>query len=585
MNVIGISAYYHDSACCIIKDGILVAAAQEERFTRIKNDFSLPVKSFKYCMNASNLSIDKIDAIAYYEDPVKKLARQLWSGKNFFDHKLKGKMDPERPEREIKEILGFEHPVSFVDHHMSHAASSYFFSGYNSSAIMTIDGVGEWDTTTYGIGKNNDIELFEHVHFPNSLGLLYSTITSYLGFGVNSGEYKVMGLAPYGLPIFVDKIYKLIKKLDKGQYELDLKYFDFIKGNSMFSEELINLFGLCPRKKDSELLQVHIDIAKSLQVVLEEILLDKTKYLHAVTGSENLCLAGGVALNCVANGRIFREGPFKKMFVQPASNDAGCALGAAAYIYIKSTGDKLKSTPLKNIYLGPEYEEDEIKNLLASTSLNVNAFNDDTAGMLKATAERLACGKVIGWFQGRMEFGPRSLGSRSILADPRNSEMRDRINSMVKKREGFRPFAPAILENKLSTFFDLNHASPFMLETCQVISNFPLPAITHVDGSARVQTVNDTDNPIFSSLLKEFENITACPILLNTSFNVRGEPIVCSPADALLCFINTNIDCLVIGNTIIDREDNDMKGLENMLKILIETPPKLKLNHDVYTFI
>jgi carbamoyltransferase len=585
MNVIGISAYYHDSAACIIRDGVLVAAAQEERFTRIKHDFSLPVKSFRYCLEEAGLSIMDIDCIAYYEDPLKKLSRQLWSGSDYFDESLQLRMDPHRPEREIRELLGYEGEIKFIDHHLSHAASSFFYSGFKSAALMTVDGVGEWATTTYGYGENKNIKLFEEVHFPNSLGLLYSTITSYLGFGVNSGEYKVMGLAPYGKPKYLEKLYNLIKMKEKGQYELNLEYFDFIKGNIMFTPKLSELLGEPPRKKESELLQYHKDVAKSLQVLLEEVLLEKVKYLHSVTGDNNLCLAGGVALNCVANGEILRKGPFKKLFVQPASNDSGGSLGAAAYAYISLSGELLKSAPIKNVFLGPGYSDANIEGLLDATSLKAFSFVDNSSEMLKETAKRLAEGKVIGWFQGRMEFGPRALGGRSILADSRNPEMRDRINAMVKKREAFRPFAPAILEDKTPLYFDLKHGSPFMLETCQVVSNIDLPAITHVDGSARVQTVNENDNPLFAGLLKEFEKITGCPILLNTSFNVRGEPIVCNPVDAILCFINTDIDCLVLGNFIIDRQNNKMDDLEGMIKNVIKPKERQKLNHDVYTFV
>ncbi|MCE3228016.1 MAG: carbamoyltransferase [Bacteroidetes bacterium] len=583
MNVIGISAYYHDSACCIIRDGELIAAAQEERFTRIKHDPALPVNAFKFCLKQADLSIDKIDAIAYYEDPVKKLSRQLWCGADYFNEAFTHKMDPSKPEREIREILGFGGKIEFVDHHLSHAASSYYFSGFKSAALLTMDGVGEWATTTYGIAKDRSIDLFEEVHFPDSVGLLYSTITSYLGFGVNSGEYKVMGLAPYGEPLYIDKLYELIQLKEKGQYKLNLEYFDFIRGNTMFSGKLAELMGQPVRKKESELLKFHLDVAKSLQVVLEQILLEKAKYLHSVTGEDNLCMAGGVALNCVANGKLLREGPFKKMFVQPASNDAGGALGAAAHAYAKHSGNNIKSAPLRSVFLGPEYTNADIRNLLDATSLNSVSY-ETTEEMQKATAQRLAKGKVIGWFQGRMEFGPRALGGRSILADPRNPEMRDRINAMVKKREAFRPFAPAILEDKTKKYFDLSHSSPFMLETCQVVSEESLPAITHVDKSARVQTVNEKDNPCFAGLLAEFEKLTGCPILLNTSFNVRGEPIVCTPADAFLCFVNTDIDCLVLGNTIIDRENNNMEDLVNMVKSIIKRK-KRTLNHDVYTFI
>ncbi|AXY74559.1 carbamoyltransferase [Paraflavitalea soli] len=582
-NVIGIAAFFHDSACCLLQDGKITAAAEEERFSRIKADPTLPKEAFKYCLEQGDITIADIDCIAYYEDPEKKLARQFWSGVLGNHPDLLHQINPSMVEDQIREVLGYEGPIKYYDHHSSHAASSFFFSGFKESAILTVDGVGEWATTTYGMGKGNTIDLFEEVHFPDSLGLLYSTITSYLGFGVNDGEYKVMGLAPYGKPLYVDKIYELVQQGADGQYTLDMKYFNFIRGKTMYSELLPALFGQPVRREDSSMDQFHKDVAKSIQVALEEILLQKVNYLHKKTNTNNLCMAGGVALNCVANGQILRKGPFENLFVQPAANDAGGAIGAAALAHIEITGERPAEKKLQHVYLGPAYSSKSVDRLLRSTSIQYKDCRDDYDTLLALTAERLAQGKVIGWFQGRMEFGPRSLGARSILADPRNVTMRDRINAMVKKREGFRPFAPAVLDAKAAEHFDLDHPSPFMLETCQVVSGFDLPAITHVDGSARVQTVHRETNPRFYDLIKAFYELTGCPILLNTSFNIKGEPIVCTPEDATRCFITTDIDSLVMEDFIIDRDGNNLEILKLLLTSQSARPGGI--THDVYTFV
>ena len=582
-NVIGISAFFHDSACCIIQNGQLIAAVQEERFSRKKNDPGLPEKAFLYCLEAAGIGIDEIDCIGYYEDPVKKTSRQLWSGNHKLSIEAALEMNPRYPIKAIHEQLGYDGPVSIYDHHQSHAASSFYFSGFDSAAILTADGVGEWATTTYGKGEGADLEILEEVNFPNSMGLLYSTITNFLGFKVNSGEYKVMGLAPYGQPKYVDQIREMIKLKDKGQYELNLPYFDFLKGERMYADEIEALFDLKARERDSEILQAHMDIAKSLQTVLEEIMLSKAVYLHEITGSKNLCMAGGVALNCVANGQILRNGPFEKLYVQPAANDAGCALGAAALAYRELAGTGLKK-PLEHVYLGPEYSSSDIEHLLGATSLKFHDFQGKTEELLAEVVSRLEQGKVIGWYNGRMEFGPRALGARSILADPRRSEMRDLINTMVKKREGFRPFAPAVLNEHKSNHFELDHESPFMLETCQVKSDLSLPAITHVDNSARVQTVTSKTNPRFARLLEKFYESTDCPILLNTSFNVKDEPIVCAPEDAINSFITTDIDCLVLQDFLLIKEENDLNIL-NMINNNLIQKEDFELNPNVYTFI
>jgi len=583
VNIIGISALFHDAACCILQDGKLKAAAQEERFTRIKSDPSMPGKAFLYCLREAGISLPDVDCIAYYEDPVKKLDRQLWSGAPGNSKDALQLHLPSRVTTQIREILGYEGEIKIYDHHTSHAASSYFFSGYEEAAILTVDGVGEWATTTYGTGKGNKIEIFEEVRFPDSLGMLYSALTSYLGFEVNEGEYKVMGLAPYGEANYLNEVRQLVQVGENGQYSLDMQYFGFLREQCMYTDALCRLFGAAPRRKDSVIQQFHKDIAKSLQVVLEEILIDKAHYLYRKTGMKNLCMAGGVALNCVANGQILKKGPFNKLFVQPAANDAGGALGAAAMAHMELTGGQLPVEKLQHVYLGPSFSTRQVRQLLQSTSLNFQDFQQSKSALLQATANRLAEGKVIGWFQGRMEFGPRSLGTRSILADPRNAEMRDRINAMVKKREGFRPFAPAVLDYRLKDHFQLDHDSPYMLETCQVISPIDLPAITHIDGSARVQTVHRETNRKFYELLTEFYHQTDCPILLNTSFNVKGEPIVCTPEDALRCFVTTDIDCLVIDDFIIDRVNNQLEVLEFIIR-KNTTLHASAVPHDVYTF-
>ena len=583
MNIVGISAFFHDSACCLIKDGVLVAAAQEERFSRIKADPSIPGEAFQYCLRQGNITVSDLDCVAYYEDPVKKFARQLWSGLHHGSEDVVGKLNPFISWDQIRELLGYEGLIKNFDHHLSHAASSYFFSGFEEAAILTVDGVGEWATTTYGRGEGDRLDLFEEVHFPNSLGLLYSTITSFLGFGVNDGEYKVMGLAPYGEPRFIDQINALVANGPAGQYQLKMEYFNFVNGKTMYSDQLIEKFGMPVRKEGDRIEQCHKDIARSLQIVLEDLLLGKARYLYDRVGSENLCMAGGVALNCVANSLILKRGRFKRLFVQPAANDAGGSIGAAAMACVELSGKRPSIQNRNLVYLGPDFSPDSIHTLLRSTSLTYIDCRFAENRLLQLTAKRLAEGKVIGWFQGRMEFGPRSLGSRSILADPRDDTMRDRINRMVKKREGFRPFAPSVIADCAREHFDLDHPSPYMLEICQVISSIDLPGITHVDGSARVQTVHRETNSRFHLLLVEFNKLTDCPILLNTSFNIKGEPIVCSPEDAVRCFINTEIDCLVIGDFIIDREDNNLE----ILRLLLTSQGERSnvITADVYTFV
>jgi carbamoyltransferase len=581
-NIVGVSAHFHDAACCLLRDGRIVAAAQEERFSRIKHDPRVPQFAFRYCLTEGGIDVSEVDCLAYYENPRKKVGRQIWT---LLPH-LNGnaerllRLDPNRAESEIREILGYEGPIEFVEHHQAHAASSFFYSGFREAAVMTVDGVGEWATGTYGYGRERDLTIFEEVHFPHSLGLLYSMMTNYLGFSVNDGEYKVMGLAPYGRPAYADRVRRLVRAGENGQYYLDLKYFDFQRHDRMYSDELVELFGRAARQKESEILGFHQDVARSLQFVLEEILLEKANYLYGKTGSENLCLAGGVALNCVANRRILKDGPFRRLFVQPAANDAGGAFGAAALAHyrLNETGVTAK---LEHDYLGPAFSNDEVRRVIQASGLSSEDYSGGEDDLIEAAAKRLADQKVVGWFHGRMEFGPRALGARSILADPRNGGMRERINALVKKREAFRPFAPAVLESRAHEYFELDHPSPFMIETSQVKSGLDLPAITHVDGSARVQTVSELTNSRFARLLSAFERRTGCPILLNTSFNMRDEPIVCTPADALICFLRSEIDSLVVEDFILDRPPAGSKfpWLFRTLEGRHDSP----ISHKVYT--
>jgi carbamoyltransferase len=588
LNILGVSAHYHDAACCLLRDGELVAAAEEERFSRVKHDPSLPGQAFRYCLKQGGITLSDIDCVAYYENPEKKLSRQIWMALHpMASDSIRRKVLSLLPnyagrvEREIRHLLGYAGRLETFDHHQSHAASSFFYSGFEETAVLTVDGVGEWATTAFGRAAGSAVEIFEEVPFPNSLGLLYSALTSYLGFKVNDGEYKVMGLAPYGEPRYVDQVRKLVTREEGGQYKLKLEYFDFLRRNRMYSDRLIELFGAPPREPESEILEFHRDVARSVQWVLEEILLDLVTYLHSRVPSRNLCLAGGVALNCVANSRILRDGPFKELFVQPAASDAGGCLGAAALAHVRLTGERPAQRRLFHMYWGPATSVDHIARLLAGTSLQALDFRGDLEALLEAVVDRLTAGKVVGWFQGRMEFGPRALGGRSILADAREKGMRDRINELVKMRESFRPFAPAVLERQAREHFAIDHPSPFMLETCQVISPFDLPAITHVDRSARLQTVDPESSPRFAALLARFAERTGCPILLNTSFNMRGEPIVCTPEEALACFARSNIDTLVLEDFIVDRESIPRAWSE----LVKSRPPESRVSYTVYTLL
>ncbi|MFL6282407.1 MAG: carbamoyltransferase [Pyrinomonadaceae bacterium] len=590
VNVIGISTGYHDSACSLLQDGALVAAAQEERFSRVKNDKSFPKRAFTYCLREGGITIADVDCIAYYEDPCLKMGRQIWMSlipglPGERRESMLNRMTGPRPLDLIRQVCGYRGRVEIFDHHLSHAASSYYFSGFEESAILTVDGVGDWATTTYGFGKGPHIERIEQVDFPDSLGFFYSAITGYLGFEVNEGEYKVMGLAPYGEPEYVEQIGRMVEVGPGGQYRLDMKYFGFLTKDCMFTEELVELLGQPPRDPESELTQFHMDVARSAQVVLEEIMLEKTRYIHSKYPSENLCMAGGVALNVVANGRCLREGPFKRLFVQPAAGDAGGSVGAAAMGHVRLTGEGPPVKALEHVYLGPANSTSAAYRMLQTSKAKFKDFRGKEDELIKYTVDQLVDGKVIGWSQGRMEFGPRSLGARSILADPRRPEMQERINALVKMRESFRPFAPAVLESEAAKHFDLDHPSPFMLETCQVISDIDLPSITHIDNSARIQTVNAESNPRFAALLEEFHRRTGCPIILNTSFNVRGEPIVCTPFDTIVCFIATQIDLIVLEDFVLDRAGIpsfwELRGLRHGGK----QDPSGAVEHSVYTLL
>ena len=590
MNIVGISALYHESACCLLQEGRLSAAAMEERFTRIKHDPRLPVHAFRYCLAAAGLTIADVDCIAWYELPQKKLARQLWSVGSQPDAVETAHRNAALPEMLIRERLGHTGPLLFFDHHRSHAASAFFYSGWDRAAVLTVDGVGEWATTTYGRGLDAALDLFEEVRFPHSLGLLYAALTAYLGFRINSDEYKIMGLAAYGEPRFADRIWRLISDRPGGQFELDMRYFDFVAGKSMFSPVLADLLGQPPRQPHDSIESFHQDVAASVQHVLEALLLRKVRYLHQRTGERRLCMAGGVALNSVANGRIRREGLFDDLFIQPAAGDAGGCLGAAALAHVQLTGRR-PDTSLTHVLLGPQFEPDGVARLVQATGPAAQDFRGRENALLEDVVDRLVAGQVVGWFQGRMEFGPRALGARSILADPTDPMARERINRLVKQRELFRPFAPSVLTDHAAAHFDLPHTSPFMLETCAVRSPLALPAITHVDGSARPQTVDAATSPRFAALLRAFYRRTGCPMLLNTSFNQAGEPIVCTPADALFCFVNAGLDALVLEDWLFDRVAMPDNWSELVAAwgseppVLADAASRSPLGENLYTFV
>jgi len=584
--VLGISAFYHDSAACLLRDGDIVAAAQEERFTRKKGDAAFPLQAVCYCLAAGGITPSDLAYVGFYDKPLTKFERILETylgvaPRGFSQFRMAGPLWMKEKlflDREIRRALAYDGDILYAEHHESHAASAFFPSPFEEAAILTIDGVGEWATAALGVGRGNDFELLKELQWPDSLGLLYSAFTYFTGFKVNSGEYKVMGLAPYGEPKYVDLIYReLVNRREDGSFTLNQKYFEYLTGLTMTNGAFSQLFGGPPRVPESKLTQREMDLAKSVQVVCEEIMLRMARTAHRATGLDNLCLAGGVALNCVANGRLLREGPFKRLWIQPAAGDAGGALGVAQLIWHRYCNEPRAVTPgvdgMHGAYLGPSFTPDEIAAYLQSIGAPAERLERDV--LLRRVAELLAGEKVIGWFDGRMEFGPRALGARSILGDPRSPRMQAQMNLKIKFREGFRPFAPSVLRERVSDYFELDADSPYMLLVAPIkaarqipmtdgqrhlwgidqlnVVRSDIPAVTHIDYSARVQTVSSDTNRNYYDLIKQFERLTGCPVLVNTSFNVRGEPIVCTPADAYRCFMRTHIDHLVLGPFLLDK--------------------------------
>lgn len=587
MQILGISAFYHDSAACLVRDGEIVFAAQEERFTRKKGDASFPDHAIEHCLRAGGISGPDLDYVGFYDKPLLKFERILQTylgvaprGFGSFRKALPLWIgDKLYIDSQIRSALGFHKPILFSEHHESHASSAFFPSPFEEAAILTLDGVGEWATASYGVGRGNEIEILAEMNFPHSLGLLYSAFTYYLGFKVNSGEYKVMGLAPYGEPKYVDLILReLVDLRSDGSFTLNMRYFNYLSGLTMTGSAFNDLFGAPPREAESALTQREMDIARSIQAVCEEIVLRMACTVRRETGMKNLCMAGGVALNCVANGRLLRERVFDDIWIQPAAGDAGGALGVALLIWHRHCGGARSpesADSMRGALLGPAYGEEQISAFLRGRGAPHQRLRRNE--LLSEVASLLAQGKVVGWFNGRMEFGPRALGSRSILGDARSPRMQAQMNLKIKFRESFRPFAPSVLAERVSEYFDLDRASPYMLLVADVRAdrqipmddharrlwgieqlNVPrsdIPAVTHVDYSARVQTVSRHVNPDYYDLLKEFEAQTGCGVLVNTSFNVRGEPIVCSPEDAYRCFMRTNMDYLVLGPFLLAKSD------------------------------
>ena len=603
MDILGISAFYHDSAACLLRNGEIIAAAQEERFTRKKHDQNFPLNAIEYCLKAGETSLEKLEAVVFYEKPFLKFERLLKTYLSFAPKGLKSFFQAmpvwikeklflkAEIANKLEEKFG-QHPpqILFSEHHKSHAASAFYPSPFDKAAILCLDGVGEWATTTAWTGNKNKIDLLWEINFPNSLGLLYSAFTYYTGFKVNSGEYKIMGLAPYGEPKYKDKILsELIDLKADGTFRLNMKYFNYCTGLTMTNDDFASLFGGPAKPQGSQPTQREMDLARSVQEVTEEIILRLGKTIHKETNNENLSLAGGVALNCVANGKLLKEGPFKSIWIQPAAGDAGGAVGAALGVWhehFEKERIAQKSDSMKGCYLGPSFSDTEIENYLKDNEINYTKLDEQE--LYSRVANDLNSEKVIGWFQGRMEFGPRALGSRSIIGDPRSKKMQSTMNLKIKYRESFRPFAPSVLREKLEEYFDLAADSPYMLLTAQVkkdrtislskeqqsltgldllhIPKSDIPAITHVDYSARVQTVHKETNPRYHKLIKKFEEKTGCAVIVNTSFNVRGEPIVCTPQDAFKCFMRTEMDRLVLENFYIEKEKQP-KSLKEKLNL------------------
>ncbi len=583
MHILGISCFYHDSAACLVRDGEIIAAVQEDRFSRKKHDYSFPINAINYCLKEAGIDIADLDFIVFYDKPLVKFERILETALSYAPSGitqfiaaipiwLKQKLwIPEI----IRKNLGFNGKVLFSEHHESHAASAFYPSPFKESAFLTIDGVGEWETASFGVGKDNDLDIQQYLRFPHSLGLLYSAFTYHTGFRVNSGEYKLMGLAPYGRPLYRDLILKeLIDLRDDGSFKLNMKYFGYCNSLRMTNSNFSRLFGALPRKPESKITQKYMDIAASIQNVTEEIMLKMILHIHKVTGQNKLCLAGGVALNCVGNGRILREGPFKDLWIQPASGDAGGALGAALLVWYRYLGNKRSvneaNDSQKASLLGPSYSDDYIEDFLKRQNIPHRrlSYND----IVKEVSDLIMDGKVIGWFQGRVEFGPRALGARSIIGDARNPDMQSKMNLKIKYRESFRPFAPSVLKEKVSEWFELDKESPYMLlvapikndkrrEIIDELNGFDklktrrslIPAVTHVNYSARIQTVKRDDNPLYYDTIQAFSKKTNCPVIINTSFNVRGEPLVLTPEDAFRCFMRTEIDYLMLGSFLLDK--------------------------------
>lgn len=603
MYILGISAYYHDSAACLIKEGTIVAAAQEERFTRIKHDSEFPVNAVKYCLAAAKISIGEVDALVFYEKPFIKFERLLKTYLSFapaglqsFFHAIplwiKDKlfMKPAIAEIMQQQFGGIPASIYFYSHHRSHAASAFFASPFGEAAVLCLDGVGEWATTTAWAGKDNHLDQLWEIRFPHSLGLLYSAFTYYTGFKVNSGEYKLMGLAPYGRPVYRQKILdNLVDLKPDGTFRLNMKYFNYCTGLTMTNRAFDELFGGPPKRPEDTVTTREMDLARSIQEVTEEIILRLGQTIHQETGKKNLCLAGGVALNCVANGRLLREGPFESIWIQPAAGDAGGALGAALGVWHETMGKarkRDKADLMQGCYLGPDFSNDQIKAFLDRHGIPADFLAD--SDLFATTAEDLAAEKVIGWFSGRMEFGPRALGARSIIGDARSTKMQKIMNLKIKFRESFRPFAPSVLREKLADYFEIDTDTPYMLLTAQVrkermraltetekkltglqLLNVPksdIPAITHVDGSARIQSVHAETNPRYHAMMQAFEKKTGCGVIVNTSFNVRGEPIVCTPLDAYKCFMRTEMDRLALGNYYL-RKESQPEGIKERLNL------------------
>lgn len=641
VDILGVSAFYHDSAACLLRDGRAVAAAQEERFTRKKHDYRFPSHAVEYCLNEGGISIDDVDYVAFYDKPFLKFERLLESYLAFAPRGiasfLKAMPIWMREKILLKDLLhkclDYHGEILFAEHHESHAASAFFPSPFREAAVVTADGVGEWSTASYGVGLENKVHILADIKFPHSLGLLYSAFTYFTGFKVNSGEYKLMGLAPYGEPRYVDLILReLVDVKDDGSFRLNMPYFNYSVGLTMTNDRFARLFGGPPRKPETPITQREMDLARSIQVVTEEIMLKISRHVHKTTGARYLCLAGGVALNCVANGRILREGPFDDIWIQPAAGDAGGALGGALTAWHHCLGmprdlawetpaasprapavsfgavddaaapaipenlragspDRVARDLQKGSYYGPEFSEDEIRTCLDGLGVEYERVGLEEAP--RRAAELIASEKVVGWFQGRMEFGPRALGSRSIIGDARSPKMQSVMNLKIKFRESFRPFAPSVLAEKVSEWFECDRESPYMLLVAQVhpsklrgldereagltgldklkVARSEIPAITHVDNSARLQTVSKADNPLYHEMISEFEKLTGCPVIINTSFNVRGEPIVCSPEDAYRCFMRTQMDFLVMGPFVLDKTKQPQH--EEPIPWQLEFPP------------